>query len=212
MLTVSNLTCEYLINPIGIGEMKPRFSWVIESEDTNVMQTFYHLQLCKGSPDFENLLWDSGKVNSDQSVGIEYEGVELLSRTQYFYRVRITDNKGEESDWSDVASFEMGILSANEWQANFITADSSEKEFSSECPLFKKDFALNVKKVRSARIYATALGVYELYLNGKRIGEDLFAPSWTNYHKRLQVQTYDVTSMLLKNSNTTLPESLFILQ
>ncbi len=202
MLTVSALTCEYLKDPIGIGEKNPRFGWMLESDKTNVTQTSYHLQLCKGSPDFENPLWDSGKVNSDQSAGVEYSGAELQSRTKYFFRVRITDNKGEESGWSDVASFEMGILSVNEWQASFITADSSEKEFSSECPLFKKDFTLNGKPVKSARVYATALGVYELYLNGKRIGEDLFAPGWTNYHKRLQVQTYDVTSMLINGTNT----------
>lgn len=202
MLTVTNLTCEYLKDPIGIGEKRPRFGWVLESDKNNVMQTSYHLQLCKESPDFENPLWDSGKVNSDQSAGVEYSGVELQSRTKYFFRVRITDNKGEESDWSDVSSFEMGILSVNEWQASFITADGFEKDFSSECPLFKKDFTLKGKPVKSARVYVTALGVYELYLNGKRIGEDLFTPGWTNYHKRLQVQTYDAASMLLDGSNT----------
>lgn len=202
MLTVSNLTCEYMKNPTGIGDRKPRFSWMLESEDTNVTQASYHLQVCKETPDFIDLVWDSGKVDSDKSVGVDYSGSELMSRTQYFYRVKITDNKGRESGWSEIASFETGILSVDEWQASFITADSSEKEFSSECPLFRKDFCVKEKTIKTARIYSTALGVYELYLNGRRVGEDLFSPGWTNYHKRLQVQTYDVTSMLSKGSNT----------
>lgn len=202
MLKVTNLTCEHLNNPIGLGEKKPRFNWMLESEDTDVLQTSYHVQVCTGSPDFVNLAWDSEKVNSDQSVAIEYAGSELKSRTLYHYRVRITDNKGKESGWSEVASFEMGMLSQDEWQASFITADSPEKEFSSECPLLKKDFDLPGKTVQSARIYATALGIYELHLNGQRIGDALFAPGWTNYNKRLQVQTYDVTSLLLSGSNT----------
>lgn len=201
MFKIRKLRCEYLENPIGIGEQKPRFSWVLDSDEKNVFQTTYRVQVSKGTDSFSNPFWDSGVVKSDNSVHVEYRGPQLGSRARYYYRVRISDNKNNESPWSKTNFFETGILDTIEWQAAFISCDASESsEFSSSSPLLRKEFDINREFV-SARVYVTSLGLYELWLNGQRVGEDLLTPGWTNYNKRLQYQTYDVTAMLKKGAN-----------
>ncbi len=193
-------TCEYLDNPIGIGDLYPRFSWILKSDETCVLQSSYRIQVSKGNDDFTDPVWDSGVIKSDQSVNIVYDGPSLDSRTRYFYRIKLTDNKGNESGWSGSHFFETGILHSEEWKADFISADIDSPDFSSSCPLFRKEFSTK-GIIRSARIYSTSLGIYELYINGQRVGEDLFAPGWTDYKKRLQCQTYDVASMLKQGWN-----------
>src|SRR5690554_3808406 len=100
MLTATNLKCEYLQNPIGIGEKTPRFSWIIESDRQNVLQESYRLQIAK-DPEFESTIWDTGKVLSQDSVHVVYDGPSLESCTRYYFRVMITDNHNQESPWSD---------------------------------------------------------------------------------------------------------------
>ena len=102
MLKAAKLRCEYLENPIGIGEIKPRFGWILESDGKNVVQETYHLQV-DTNQDFANPIWDTGSVRSSESAHVEYAGPNLQSSTRYFYRVRITDNHGNESPWSETA-------------------------------------------------------------------------------------------------------------
>lgn len=200
MLNAIDLTCEYLKKPIGIGELKPRFSWLVSSDETNIKQASYRIQVSKRDDGFENLIWDSGIVTLEDSIQIVYNGPALISRTRYYFRVKITDNKGTTSPWSDISFFETGILAASEWKAEFISAVDENTADNSAGTILRKPFEV-AKNILSARIYATSLGLYELTLNGTRVGDALLTPGWTSYSKRLQYQTYDITSMLNPGEN-----------
>lgn len=201
MLKITNLRCEYKENPVGIGVMNPRLSWKIQSDMRNVMQKAYQVQVSKDESSFTAIAWDTGKVDSDQSVHVEYLGQALQSRTRYYYRVRVWDREDNVSDWSEVAFWEMGLLNHDEWTADWITPGNDSDSLKSQpCPMLRSTFEVN-GKVKSARVYATSLGLYELRLNGARVSDYLFTPGWTNYNKRLQYQTYDVTSMLKRGKN-----------
>ncbi|WP_462409541.1 family 78 glycoside hydrolase catalytic domain [Neobacillus sp. Marseille-QA0830] len=200
-LTVNALTCEYKNNPLGIDITRPRISWKMESDRRGTMQTAYHIQVTTEREDFSEPIWDTGMVQSDQSIHIEYGGPELNSRTRYFYRVKVWDNFGNVSNWSDLGFWEMGLLSPVEWKAEWITPDSAGIDPLSEAVfLLRKDFKLKAE-ITSARIYGTGVGLYELFLNGKRVGDELLSPGWTSYHNRLQYQTYDVTEQLQTGDN-----------
>ena len=181
-----DLRTEYRVNPIGLAEKHPRFSWKLESEEKDTVQQSYHILVKDG----ENIVWDT-KAESEDSVFIAYAGEDLQDESLYNVIVEATDNHGNTA--AGEMSFETGILEPETFQAKMITHDFPEEE--TACPIFSKTFVLkgNVKK---ARIYATSRGVYEAYLNGKRIGEDRMTPGWTSYHHRLQYQIYDITEML----------------
>ena len=150
--------------------------------------------------------WDSGKVDSEQSIHVEYAGKELEATRRYFWKVRIWDSKGQPSEYSSVASFEMGLLDQSHFVASWIGADPERPHVLDggalfrPAPFFRRECAV-VKPVRQARVYATALGVYELHLNGKRVGADVLAPGWTDYRQRVCYQTYDVTDLLVPGMN-----------
>jgi alpha-L-rhamnosidase len=200
MLNAIDLKCEYLKDPIGIGELKPRFSWLVVSDETNIKQASYRLQVSMEKNNFDSPIWDSGLVISDASIQIVYDGPKLISRTRYYFRAIITDNKGNESPWSDICFFETGILTSSEWKADFISAVNENSPDNSAGTILRKTFEV-AKAISSARIYATSLGLYELTLNGTRVGDALLTPGWTSYNKRLQYQTYDITSMLNSGEN-----------
>jgi len=200
-LRVSKLRCEYRDNPIGIDVRHPRISWQIVSDQRNTKQHAYQLQVSNNDPSFETLVWDTGKVISDQSVHVEFHGEELQSNSRYDYRVMIWNQDGVASDWSENAFWEVGLLSSGDWQADWITPNTIAIDTNSEAVfLLRKAFKVH-GGVRSARIYATSLGLYELELNGVRVGDMLFTPGWTSYNSRLQYQTYDVTTLLQKGDN-----------
>ena len=197
---VENLRCEYKDNPVGIGVLSPRISWAMVSGGRNVMQVSYQLQVSDGSNFFEPL-WDTGKVDSDRSVHVAYEGPPPRSRRRYYYRVRVWDNHVQVSDWSKTAFWETGFLDDHEWLADFITpAAETDPAASGPCPFLRKEFTVS-GRVASARAYATALGMYELRLNGRRVGDELLTPGWTSYNKRLQYQAYDVMYLLRQGDN-----------
>ncbi len=192
---VENLRIENLQNPIGVDILQPQFSWQLQSEERNVLQTAYEIQ----AGDFAAALvkgegsWKSGKVNSNQSVHITYNGPALIAGKKYYWQVRVWDNKGRVSKWSDLASWQMGLLQASNWKAQWITPGVDDSRYAS--PLFRKEFSCN-KKVSAATAYITAHGLYEAQLNGRRIGDAYLAPGWTSYNKHLQYQVYDVTALL----------------
>jgi alpha-L-rhamnosidase len=143
-------------------------------------------------------VWDSGKIVSNQSVHVAYGGPPLQSRQRYFWKVRIWDGQDRPSPWSDIHWWEMGLLRPEDWSAQWI--GMREEAVPPPCPYLRKSFEVG-KAVRRARLYATALGVYELHLNGDRVGTDLLAPGWTDYSRRVLYQTYDVTGQILDGEN-----------
>ncbi|MEZ0536397.1 family 78 glycoside hydrolase catalytic domain [Caldicellulosiruptoraceae bacterium PP1] len=192
-IKVCNLKCEYKKNPIGIDTKNPRFFWQIESDKLNCLQTAYHIIVSRDM-NFNDIVWDSSKVYSDESIHVEYKGKELQPRTRYYYKVKVWDNNQNQSEWSNISFFETGLLDNSAWIAEWITVDESHINVES-CPYFRKEFKTS-KKVRNARVYITSCGLYELYLNGKRCGDYYFTPGWTSYKKRVQYQTYDVTELI----------------
>ena len=192
---IKDLVCEYHTNPVGIDIMKPRLSWKIVSDMQNVLQSAYEIKVTNQSAKGK-VIWNSGKINSGQSVNVAYEGPELNSMQRVYWQVRIWDNNGKATKWSEPAYWEMGILKPELWTANWITM-AGEKQFDGSKPAhyLRKEFATS-KKIKSAKVYVSSLGLYQLFLNGKKVGNDLFTPGWTSYNKRVQYQTYDVTSML----------------
>lgn len=203
-LSPTYLRCEYKVNPIGIDIVKPRLSWHLISEKRAIKQSAYQIQVALSSEALAKekaLLWDSGKVASDQSIHVEYAGPQLHSLQRYFWRLRVWDDEDKASQWSDSNFWEMGLLSADDWQAAWIQADLQEDtQKSNPAPMLRKEFELE-KTVKRARLYITSLGLYEAEINGRRVGDQLFTPGWTSYDNRLQYQTYDVTALLKEGSN-----------
>ncbi len=206
MLQVIELRCEYKRNPLGIEVKRPRISWKLKSEARSIVQSAYEIEVAE-SADFDSAKWGSGKIQSEQSLHVELGDLEVASRKRYHYRVRAWSASGEASEWSEAAWFEMGILDKSEWVAKWIGVVKSEEQlaekpasYEERSPLLRKSFKVG-KGVKRARAYATALGLYELELNGARVGEDYFTPGWTNYEHRIQVQAYDVTAMLNEGEN-----------
>lgn len=188
-----NLKTEYLKNPLGIDITAPRLFW---NCDGGVTQTAYQV-VCRD----ENgkILWDSGKI-SGSAMRVQYAGDKLRSRSRVLWQVRLWDENGQAGEWSENASFELGLLDPADWQAVWITGNyrvNKKRRYPVDC--FRKVFS--VAAVKKARLYATACGVYEGKLNGKRIGDFILAPGITDYRKRVQYQTYDVTELLQSGGN-----------
>jgi alpha-L-rhamnosidase len=197
---VTSLTVESRINPAGVETLKPRFAWQLTSEVRNSMQTAYELAVTDVD---QKPVWASGKVESDQSVFVAYQGPALKSGAKYFWKVRVWDNARKASPWSEQASWQVGLLDKSDWKAKWISV-VSEDTLTRPSPLFRKTFNVkntSAKKIKSATAFISARGLYEAYLNGKRIGDAYLTPGWTSYNKRIQYQQYDVTSLLQDGAN-----------
>lgn len=189
--------CEYKINPLGIDEANPRLGWIIESQGRGQKQTAYQIHVATSRDLLEAEkadLWDSGKINSDQMNQIEYKGEQLSSEMQCFWRVRLWDKDQKAGAWSDISQWQMGILNKDDWKATWITGKD-------DVQYLRKSFKCE-KEVKRATLYATALGIYELNLGGRRVGDYVFAPGWTDYTKRIYYHAFDVTDQLTKGNNT----------
>ena len=199
-ITVNKILCENRVNPIGIDVSSPRLSWVIESSKRNSSQSAYQIQVYKSlNADKNNLIWDTAKIVSNQSVHISYEGPELISSEKYYWRIRVWDQNGAGSKWSTINSWQMGLLNASEIKADWIEVNSQPITDRSS-PLFRNEFKVS-KKIASAIATITSHGLYLAYINGQKIGDAYFTPGWTSYNKRLQYQTYDVTKLLQQGTN-----------
>ena len=195
---VVTLRTEYLVDPLSIDARVPRLSWILDAGAARgIRQTAYQIEvasspakLAANSAD----IWDSGKIASNRQNQIEYAGPPLTSRQQLFWKVRIWDQLGAPSDWSPPASWSMGLLDRSDWSAQWIGDPLPSVENVAAATL-RRRFTLGSTPAR-AIVYATALGAYELHINGHRVGDQILAPEFTDYHTRTQYQAYDVTSML----------------
>lgn len=205
-LQVAQLTCNYKSDPVGIDGLQPQLGWKLQAAERNTMQTAYELRVALNKTDLlsgKNLEWQSGKVSSDQSAHLPYKGAALKSKTRYYWQVKVWDNHKNASAWSAVNFWETGLLTPNDWTAKWIQTSTDTEGKPGPAPMFGRSFDVR-GQVKNARLYLTAHGLYEAKLNGQKIGDHYFTPGWTSYHKRLQYQTYDVTTMLRPGKNAAL--------
>lgn len=193
------LRCEYAGNPLGIDIAQPRLSWKLASQQRGARQTAYQIQVFSYAalaatnkpPD----LWDSGKVNSDETLLIRYGGKELTTSQQAFWMVRVWDQTDQPSKWTDLQVWTMGLVGTNDLKAEWICAPAT-----TESLLLRKEFAVK-PGLRRAIAHVTGLGQYEMSLNGKKFGKDLLSPGWTDYNDTILYDTHDITRQLRKGAN-----------
>jgi len=216
-----NLRCEYLTNPLGIDVCEPRLSWKLTSSQRGQKQTAYRI-LVAGSPEAldKNVgdLWDSGRVESEQSSQVVYEGKALTSTIRCFWKVMVWDKDRKASSFSSPAWWSMGLLNKEDWRAKWIGYDTLPRpEDIATLPVPGPKAKGKVKRylpsphlrraftvagtVKRAMLYVSAQGHVEMHLNGKRVGDEYFTPGWTDYRKRIYYRAYDVTSMLTSGDN-----------
>jgi alpha-L-rhamnosidase len=203
------LTCEYKENPLGIDIKKPGLTWTLCSKKRDQIQSAYEIIVSDNETGINQLkgnMWSSGKVISPQTIQIEYNGLPLSSYAKYYWRVRVYDGERNPSGWSKVAWFETAALEPSDWKAKWIGDERPQFKNDSDfykndpMPLFKKKIKA-VKKIASARLYISGLGYYEAYLNGKKIGNNVFDPGFTSYRKQVLYTTYDITGQVKKGNN-----------
>lgn len=222
-LKFERLLCEYAENPINIDIAHPRFSWVVSSLERGQLQTAYQLLVAKEKNPLNDDLgdyWDSGKVISDATMHIDYDGLPLESNSKYYWKVKIWDASGVQHE-SEINSFGTALLSENDWKASWIGANSAtepkpEKGFfmdkneeegradtvhhQGRSVLLRNEFELD-KAIESAKLYITGLGFYEAQINGQKTGDFVLATAKTPYHKHILYDTYDVTNQLKQGVN-----------
>ena len=206
-LSVEGLRCEFRIEALGIDVRQPRLGWLLESAARAQAQTAYQVLVASG-PEIlagnRGDLWDSGRVPSAETSAVTYGGKSLAARMACHWKVRAWDRDGKPSAWSPPALWTMGLLEPGDWKAEWIGLEAqpgdAQDGAQSAAPQLRREFKVT-GPVRRAVIYATAAGLYELHLNGGRIGEDLFTPGWTEYHKRIWVHAYDVTQLVKEGPN-----------
>lgn len=203
------LRCEYGENPLGIDIVRPRLSWVINFNGRNWRQDAFQILVASSEGILGSGLgdlWDSGRIQSDQNVNVEYQGRALESQMRCFWKVRVWDTGGNVSGWSKTAWWEMALLSAGDWSGAWINDGRSNPEKDEDyyeddpSPIFRKEFVVD-KQIKHARLYVSGLGYYEAILNGKRVGENVLDPGWTSYEKRVLYSTYNVTENIVPGKN-----------
>jgi len=221
-LLVTNLRCEYAQNPLGIDVKEPKLSWELDSKQRNVVQLAYHIMVAD-NPDLLNSqvgnMWDSKKVNSSSSIQVAYKGLPLQPAKKYYWKVKVWDNKGNVSAWSEVKLWQMGLFAHTDWQnAKWIAYDilpdsgkiipfahgRGKKEWGARkdiSPLLRKNFSIN-KPVKNATVFICGLGHFEMSLNGEKTGDHFLDPGWTQYSKHALYVTFDISRQIKKGNNT----------
>jgi len=220
-LFVTNLRCVSTQNPLGVDLLNPGLSWELISDQQNVLQTAYRILVADDPLLLEKEIgniWDSKKFNNSVSIQVSYAGKVLQSIKKYFWRVMIWDNKGNSSAWSDIATWQMGLLSKPDWNnAQWIGYDepvdslriaphvhqNGKRSWGPRrniLPIMRKEFSVD-KILKAATTYICGLGHFEMHVNGKKIGDHLLDPGWTNYTKHAQYVTFDITKELKNGIN-----------
>jgi len=207
-VSLQNLKCEMLVNPLGIDAPQPRLSWEILSPKRDVVQKAYQILVASTTEKLaqnDGDLWNSGKVSSDESIHVAYNGEKLTSRMKVYWKVKVWTTAGE-SEWSASNSWTMGLLNYKDWPKGWIGFDRAfpwdniKTDSRLSARYFRKEFQ-STKKVKSATASIIGLGLYQLYLNGKKVGEEVLTPSPTDYNKNVKYNTYDVTPYLQEGKN-----------
>jgi alpha-L-rhamnosidase len=201
-----DLRCEYRQDPLGIDSPWPRLSWALASDGRAEVQSAYRILVAR-SPRLLDAdrgdLWDSAKVGSSESLAIAYAGQALRSGLRCYWKVRVWDGKGRPSAWSPTAVWETALL---EWKGRWINdgkpVPAKEEDFYRDdpAPLFRKEFVAP-ERIARARLFITGLGYYEASINGRRVGDRVLDPGWTNYEKRVFYSVYDVTGLVRPGLN-----------
>ena len=220
-LVIDNLRCESTANPLGVDAKKPRLSWELKSRQRGVLQTAFRILVADDPMSLKKgigNLWDSKKISSDASIQVPYNGKPLLATRKYYWKVMLWDNKGNNSSWSSVAIWQMGLLSGPDWNnAQWIAYDevidslriaphvhlNGKRSWGPRrnvLPMMRKEFSVN-KRISSATAFICGLGHFELRINGKKVGDHFLDPGWTNYSKHAQYVTFDVTNELKNGPN-----------
>jgi len=208
-IRIDRLLCEYRDQPLGIDHPAPRLSWTLESSIRGQKQTAYRVLVArsiKGLQADRGDLWDSGKVESSQSVNVIYMGAALASGQRCFWKVKVWDKDGAGSDWSTISFWEMGLLKPSDWKGRWINdgkpLPENDVDFYRDdpAPLFRREFKVS-GPVRSARLYISALGYVHATLNGRAVGDHQLDPLWTLPNKRVFYSVYDVDRQLEQGGN-----------
>ncbi len=207
-VSIGSMRCEMLNNPVGIDTEFPRISWRISSQDRGVTQLSYQILVASSLQKLnagDGDVWNSGIVKSEQSQWITYAGKSLKSNDRYYWKVKVATSVGETS-WSEPAQWSMGLLSQNDWKAQWIGMDKispwdSETQFSRlSARYLRKEFTVK-KKIAHATVHIAGLGLYELYLNGQKVGDRVLAPAPTDYRKSIFYNSFDVTTLIREKVN-----------
>lgn len=208
-LKVYDLRCEWRSNPLGVDRSAPCLSWKLASQQRGEQQTAYQLQVASSAEKLaqgEADLWDTKRVASAAQLGIVYDGQPLASSDRCWWRVRVWDADQNASAWSGPATWEMALITPNDWQAVWIDdgkpapQQDAEHYHEDRAPLFRR--TLEIKRpIKQARLYIAGLGYYDATLNGSPLGDRVLDPGWTAYDKRILYSTYDVTQLLTQGSN-----------
>ncbi len=217
-LTPACLRCAHQVNPLGVAPDRVRLGWALEGTGTGRAQRSYQVVVAPDGTQLSSggdLSWDSGRVESSCSADIAYAGTPLAPGCRYTWKVRVWDESGSISPWSDPAAFEVELDRTDGWHASWIGQNGARERVTppdlpgpvdavartlTPAPYLRLAFAVD-KPVASARLYATALGLYEARLNGRRVGDRFLTPGWTDYTQRILYQTYDVTGLLAQGEN-----------
>lgn len=198
-MKITNLMVEYISEPLGIDVKTPRFYWKVDGqEQKNIMQEAYNIK-ASADKNYNDIIWDTGRVDSSDSIHIPWNGTVIESKTTIYWQVKVWDNQGNESDWI-CSKFESGLID-DEWPADWITPSTGgDLVEESPSPILRKEFTVD-KAVTKARLYITALGLYQAEINGKRVGDMELTPGWTSYQNWVQYQTYDITDSITNGDN-----------
>ncbi len=221
-IIVEKVLCDYTENPLNVDSTHPRFSWILKSGVRGQKQTAFQVLVASNK---DNLTkdtgdaWDSGKVDSNQSSCVLYDGIPMQSNTTYYWKVRVWDRDGQVSNHSKIAKFHVALLDKDDWQGKWIGSGSPKEprsergyfdsqtdsvtkciEVDERSRLLRKEFTLD-KQIKNAWVYVSGLGYYELSINGKRVGDKVLNPSKTNYREQILYDVYDVTDQLRSGQN-----------
>ncbi|NIA31840.1 MAG: family 78 glycoside hydrolase catalytic domain, partial [Actinobacteria bacterium] len=210
VLSIQNLRCESKRNPLGIDVPNPRLSWVLQSDQRGQRQSARRILVATSPENLQQNIgdaWDSGKVNSSQSIQIPYHGKVLQSDRKYFWKVRVWDRDGKPMPWSAPAFWSTGLLHVSDWQAKWIGLDKAVGDDQPNAEHTRlsarrlhREFTMK-KKIKRATAFVCGLGLFELYLNGEKIGDQVLAPALSEYNKRAYYMTFDVTKNLHQGAN-----------
>lgn len=194
-----NLKCEHLVNPLGIDVQEPRLSWQLDGNKKNIYQTAYQIEIATDSIALSKekaTVWNTGKVISSDIL-VSYKGESLQTFTTYFWRVKVWD-QNQKVVISKIQRFETAMLNSSDWKGSWIS-DTHDMNYK-PAPYFRKEIS-TVKTIKSARVYVAAAGLYEFYVNGKKVENRLLDPMITKFDSRNLYATLDITSQLQKGKN-----------